>query len=153
MKSDAATPLEYLAELPEDRRRIVSTVRDVIRAHLAEGIVEGMVGGMISYHVPLEVFPGTANCHPLRGAALTNQKRHVSLYMLGISAKEGGPEWLRDEWAATGKRVDVGKSCMRFTRLEDIPRLVIGDAITKLDPDSLIADHLRAHVRRGGRKR
>jgi hypothetical protein len=133
------TPLEYLAALPEDRRRIVSTVRDVIRAHLADGLLEAMVGGAISYHVPIDEHV-TAGGAPLQAAAIVSLPDHVALHLPGTCARPDGSQWLRDEWTATGKVVDLDGCSMRFRRLEDIPRLVIGDAITQLEPARLIAD-------------
>jgi hypothetical protein len=145
MRSDAVTVDDYLAELPEDRRAALGAVREVVLENLPAGFEEVMQYGMISYVVPLERFPTTYNGQALAVASLANQKRHMALYLLGIYGDEGAAAWLQDTWAATGKKLDMGKSCLRFRRLDDLALDLVGAAIARTSVDELIAQHDRAH--------
>lgn len=138
MKSNAATVEDYLAELDEDRRESIEEVRDVILANLPDGIVETMNWGMISYEVPLERFADTYNGQPLMFAALASQKRHMAVYLSAIYADPDLDEWFRSTYAGTGKRMDIGKSCVRFRTLDDLPLELIGEAIATVDADAFI---------------
>lgn len=145
-QSDATTVEAYLAELPDDRRAAIAAVRDVIVEHLPEGFVEGMQYGMISYYLPLERYPDTYNEQPLAIAALANQKRYMSLYLMGIYGNEDDAWWFREKWTLSGKRLDMGKSCVRFRKLDDVPLDVVGAAIERTSPQALIADYERARA-------
>ena len=136
--STAATPEEYLAGLPADRREIVATVRDVVRANLPTGFVEGMSHGMIAWYVPLERFADTYNGEPLGLAALASQKGHVALYLNDVYSDRSAEAWFRDRWMATGKKLDMGKSCVRFRRLDDVPLEVVGEVIRRTDMNAYI---------------
>ena len=144
MQSDADSVQAYLAELPEDRREIVEAVRAVILEHLPTGFEEGMQYGMIGYYVPLERYPVTYNGQPLGVAALASQKRHLSLYLMGIYGDDGESSWFRERWAETGKKLDMGKSCVRFRRLDDLALDVVGDAIARTSVDDFIAVYERS---------
>ena len=143
MRSDAPTVEAYLDELPGDRREAIAAVRSVILEHLPEGFEEGMQYGMIGYHVPLDRFPDTYNGEPLSLAGLASQKRHMALYMMGVYGSDDA--WFRERWEATGHKLDMGKSCVRFRALGDVPLDVIGEAIARVSVDDLIAAHERAH--------
>ena len=145
MKSAAVTVDAYLAGLPDDRREAIAAVREVVLHHLPEGFEEVMQYGMISYVVPLERFPDTYNGSALTVASLADQKRHMALYLMGVYGEEGAQDWLRDRWATTGKKLDMGKSCLRFKRLDDLALDVVGEAIARTSVDDLIAVHERAH--------
>lgn len=145
MRSDAADVDEYVDGLPDDRRHALSTVRQVVLDNLPAGYEEVMQYGMISYVVPLERFPRTYNGQPLALASLANQKRHMALYLMGIYGDEGSHAWLRQQWGATGKRLDMGKSCLRFRRLDDLALDLVGAAIARTSVDDLIDQHQRAH--------
>ncbi|MEJ2481832.1 MAG: DUF1801 domain-containing protein, partial [Gemmatimonadota bacterium] len=132
MRSEAKTVEEYLAELPEDRREAISTVRNVILEHLPEGYEESMNWGMIAYEVPLSVYPDTYNGQPLSYAALASQKNHMAVYLSGIYTDEEARTKFERDYRTTGKRFDVGKSCVRFRKLEDLPLPVIAEAIAYL---------------------
>jgi Domain of unknown function (DU1801) len=121
MRSDAATVEEYLEELPPDRREAIVAVRDIVNAHLPDGFEEGMQFGMISWHVPVARYPDTYNGQGLGIAALASQKNHVALYLMGIYSDEDDAAWFKQEWRATGQRLDMGKSCVRFRHQDDIP--------------------------------
>ena len=139
MQSDATTVEQYLADLPIERRETVEGVRRVILAKLPDGFVEGMQYGMVGYYVPLERYPDTYNGQPLGIASLANQKRYVSLYLMGIYANDFDARWFKEAWQATGKRLDMGKSCVRFKRLDDVPLDVVGAAIARTTVDDFIA--------------
>ncbi len=129
MHSDAMTVEGYLASLPEDRRAALSAVRDVILANLAEGFEEAINWGMITYQVPLSTYPKTYNGQPLMYAALASQKNHMAVYLTGIYMSEEARADFEEQYRATGKRMDAGKSCVRFRALEDLPLDLIGDCI------------------------
>lgn len=137
--SDAATPDEYIASLPPDRREALRTVRDVVRRNLPAGFEEGMHYGMIGWYVPLERFPNTYNGRPLGLAALASQKNYMSLYLNTVYGDPTTEAWFKERYAASGKRLDMGKSCVRFRRLEDLPLDVIGDTIARVDLDAFLA--------------
>ncbi|HET6949361.1 MAG TPA: DUF1801 domain-containing protein [Acidimicrobiales bacterium] len=144
MRSDAVTIEGYLAELPEDRREALSAVRQVVLDHLPAGFEEVMQFGMISYVVPLERYPDTYNGQPLTVASLANQKRHMAIYLVGVYGDESSQRWLRESWEATGKKLDMGKSCVRFRQLDDLALDVVGEAIARIPLDVFIAHHERA---------
>jgi len=131
MRSDAVTVEEYLASLPEDRREAISAVRSLILERLPDGYEEEMRWGMISYEVPLAIQPDTYNGKPLMYAALASQKRHMAVYLSGVYADQAAREDFEQAYRATGKRMDMGKSCVRFRRLDDLPLEVIGEAIAR----------------------
>ncbi|MEZ5175656.1 MAG: DUF1801 domain-containing protein [Acidimicrobiia bacterium] len=132
MQSEATTVEQYLAELSDDRRDAIEAVRSVILAKLPNGYVESMNWGMISYEVPLEVYPDTYNGRPLMYAALASQKNHMAVYLSGVYIDEDTRDAFRDAYVATGKRLDMGKSCVRFRHLADLPLDLIGEAIASM---------------------
>lgn len=154
MQSKAATVEQYLAELPADRREAVSTVRDVIRKNLDKGFQEGMGYGMIGYSVPHSIFPAGYHCdpkQPLPFAALASQKQHMSLYIMFIytGCEEGAEsdlvKWFKDAWAKSGKKkLDMGKACIRFKTLDDIPLDIIGEAIKRMPLKKFVAGYEQA---------
>jgi hypothetical protein len=146
MRSDAPTVDAYLADLPEERRGPIASLRSVVLEHLPEGFEEGMQYGMIGYYVPLERLPDTYNGEPLSVAALASQKRHMALYMMGIYGSDDA--WFRERWEATGHKLNMGKSCVTFRRLDDVPLDVVAEAIARVSVDDLIAAHEQAHPQR-----
>ena len=141
MQSDATTVRAYLDSLPDDRRAALAKVRTVIRRNLPTGIVEAMNWGMITYEVPLRTYPDTYNGQPLAYAALASQKNHMSVYLLGIYGDDTLRQRFEDAYRASGKRMDIGKSCVRFKRLDDLPLDVIGDAVGALTLEQFLALH------------
>lgn len=137
-KSNAATVQEYLDELPEDRRAVVSQVREVILRHLPEGYRESMNWGMISYEVPPERYPRTYNGQPLGYLALAAQKNYFALYLTGACQDSEQEARLREEFSRAGKRFDKGKSCLRFRALEELPLDVIGRVVAATTPEEFI---------------
>ena len=148
MQSDAGTVDEYLASLPEDRRPAIETVRRVVLENLPDGFEEQMQYGMISWVVPLARYPETYNGQALAVASLANQKRYMSLYLVGVYGDEGSQDWLRERWAETGLRLDMGKSCLRFRSLDDLALDVVGEAVARCPVDDFLAAYERS---RGGR--
>ena len=145
--SNAATTEEYLESLPEERRAVMATVRDVVRRNLPEGYSESMGWGMMCWGIPLSRYPDTYNGQPLGYVALAAQKNYYSLYLMGIYADPQGGAWLEEEFAKAGKKLDMGKSCVRFRKLEDLPLEVIGEAVAKVSPEKYIAFYEQSHPR------
>jgi hypothetical protein len=139
MQSNVQTVAEYLASLPEDRRHAIAAVRDVIRQNLPEGYEEGMQFGMIGYCIPLSRFPKTYNGQPLSYVALANQKNYMSVYLMAVYGHAETERWFRDAYSASGKKLEMGKSCVRFKKLEDLPLDVIGQAVARVSVDKYIA--------------
>lgn len=144
VRSTAPTVDAYLAELPEDRRAVVARVRDVIRSRLPAGYEEAMNWGMISYEVPLSRYPDTYNRQPLSYVALAAQKNGYSLYLNCVYQDPALLARLRQGFAASGKRLDMGKSCVRFKRVDDLPLDVVGDMVAAVPPDAFIARYEQA---------
>ena len=135
MPSKAKTVAEYLASLPADRREAIAAVRTTILANLDRGFEEGMSYGMIGYHVPHAVFPAGYHCdpkQPLPYAGLASQSGHMSLYLMGVYFDPADAKWLADAWKKAGKKLDMGKSCIRFKKLADVPLDVVGAAIRRM---------------------
>lgn len=148
VSSDARTPEEYIEQLPAERREAIRTVADVVRRNLPDGYEEGMQYGMIGWYVPLDRLPDTYNGQPLGYVALASQKNYISLYLNNVYGDAGTERWFRDAYAATGRRLDMGRSCVRFRRVEDLPLDVIGQAVARTPVDAFIRRY-RA-VRSGG---
>jgi uncharacterized protein DUF1801 len=148
VRSEATTPEQYLAELPPERRDLVETIRRTIIDHLPDGYEETVTFGMLGYVVPLEVFPDTYNGEPVGAVALANQQKYVAVYLMGIYGDDAERTWFVDAWKATGKKLDMGKSCVRFRKLDDVALDVLGEAVARVPPDQIIAAHDRAHGQR-----
>jgi hypothetical protein len=146
----ATTPDAYIASLPEDRRKAVATVRDVINRNLPPGYEEGMQYGMIGWYIPLERYPDTYNGQPLGLAGLASQKNHISLYLNTVYGSPDEEAWFKERYQASGKKLDMGKSCVRFRRLEDVPLDVVGETIARADLERTLAQYeqVRASMRR-----
>jgi Domain of unknown function (DU1801) len=145
-KSEAATVEEYLGELPEDRREVVSRVREVILRNLPRGYRESMNWGMITYEVPLEKYPDTYNGQPLGYAALAAQKNYIALYLCAYQDSTREAE-LKEGFREAGKKLDMGKSCIRFRSLEDLPLDVIGRAVASTPPEKFIEEYEQSRQR------
>ncbi len=140
---------EYLSSLPADRRAAISAVRDVVNANLPAGYEEALQYGMISWIIPLSVKPDTYNKQPLAIASLASQKSHMALYLLGVYGNAQIETWFRTAFIAAGKKLDMGKSCVRFKSLDALPLPVIGKVMTKVPVAALIAAHDAAHSKAG----
>ena len=139
VSSGAETPDEYIAALPADRRAAMEAVHRVVRDNLPAGYEEGMTFGMIGWYVPLDRLPDTYNGRPLGLAALASQKNHLSLYLNSVYGDPQTDAWFRERYAASGKKLDMGKSCLRFRRVDDVPLDVIGETIARADLNSFVA--------------
>ncbi len=136
--SNAETVEQYLSELPDDRRAAIAEVREEILANLNEGFVEEMRWGMITYEVPLETYPDTYNKKPLMFASLASQKNHMAVYLTTIYADEEKKQWFEECYKATGKKLDMGKSCVRFKKIEQLPVELVGEVIKQTTVEKFI---------------
>lgn len=144
MISQASTVDEYLAELPADRRVAIQAVRKVILKKLRKGFQEGMQYGMIGYFVPHRLYPAGYHCdpqQPLPFAALASQKNYMSVYLMCLYADSKEEQEFRQRWAETGKKLDMGKCCVRFKKLEDLPLDIIGETIARIS----VKDHIAVY--------
>ena len=143
MQSTAATPEEYIASLPEDRQEAILKLREVILENLPAGFSEEMQYGMMSYVVPHSLYPAGYHCDPkiaLPFLGMASQKNFVALYHMGIYADEELLNWFTSEYPKhSKKKLDMGKSCIRFKKTEDIPYQLIGELAAKMTPEQWIA--------------
>ncbi len=142
MQSKAKTVNQYLAELPADRRKVMKAVRAVVLKNLPKGYAEGMQCGMIGYFIPHSIYPPGYHCdpkQPLPFAGLASQKNHMAIYLMCVYSDPELEDWFREAWAKTGKKLDMGKSCVRFKKLDDVALEVIGQAIRKVPVKKFIA--------------
>ena len=137
--SAAKTPAEYLASLPPDRRAAIAAVRDVVNRHMPKGYQEAMNWGAITWEVPLSRFPKTPNGQPLCYVSLASHKNFCTLYLMGAYASSKQFAALKQAFAKAGKKFDMGKSCLHFTRAEDLELQAIGDVIASYSLDQWIA--------------
>ncbi len=146
MKSEAATPAAYIASLPADRRTAMTEVRRVVRARVPKGLAEVMSFGMIAWVVPLATYPDTYNGQPLMYAALASQKNYMSLYLMCIYSGGDREATFRARWRG-GKKLNMGKSCVRFGAADDLDLPLIGESLEAHTVESFVA--LARSVRRG----
>ncbi len=135
MQSKASTPAQYLAELPADRRADIAAVRKVILANLDRDYEEGMQYGMIGYYVPHRIFPAGYHCdprQPLPFAALASQRNYMSLYLMPLYGDPALLAWFKKAWAATGRKIEMGKSCIRFRSVDELALDIIGEMIRRV---------------------
>ncbi|MEZ5965538.1 MAG: DUF1801 domain-containing protein [Planctomycetota bacterium] len=158
MRSDAARIETYLDSLPTDRRDALETLRAVFRANLDPVFEEGMQYGMIGYYVPLAVYPDGYHCdprQPLPFAGLASQKNHIGVYLFCLYTDPEEQARFEEAWKKTGKKLDMGKSCIRFKRIEDAALDVLGRTIKRMTAKKFIAVYeasLGAHRRRTASK-
>jgi hypothetical protein len=146
MQSKAKTVPAYLKELPADRREAVEAVRKVILANLDEGFVEQMSYGGICYCVPHSIYPAGYHCDPKQAlpyAGIGSQKNHIGIYLFCLYNDVGDLATFQREWRATGKKLDMGKACIRFRKIEDVPLEVVGRAIKRATLKGFLAHYER----------
>ena len=143
--SRAKTVREYLDELPAERKKVVSKVRSVVRKHLPRGYRETVSYGMIAYGIPLSHYPDTYNGQPLCYAAIAAQKNHFAIYLLAGYTSSRARALLEEGFRKAGKKLDMGQSCIRFRKLEDIPLATIGRAVASMTPAQYIKLYERYH--------
>ena len=145
VSSAAKTVDEYLAQLPDDRRAVVAELRKQIRKHLPKGYEEAVNWGMLCYQIPLEKYPDTYNGKPLGYVALASQKNYCALYLMTPYMDPATGEELKEAFAKAGKKMDMGKSCLRFRTLDDLPLPAIAKVIAATPPAKYIAMHEAVH--------
>lgn len=138
MKSAASTVEEYLVALPDERADVVREVRQLVLDHLPDGIVESMNFGMIAYEIPLDRYADTYNGQPLMYAALAANKNNFALHLHGVDASDTVAKALRDAYESAGMKLDMGKSCVRFKRVDQLAVDAIADAIESVGVDDYI---------------
>lgn len=139
--STANTVDAYLAELAPERREVATRLRALIRKHLPKGYAESMTWGMPTYEVPLARYPKTYNKKPLAYVGFAVQKNNYSLYLMCAADNGAQEKTLRAAAAAMGEKLDMGKACIRFKRLEQLPLEAIGEVIASMSVDAYIAHH------------
>jgi hypothetical protein len=142
MKSSAKTVDAYLKSLPAERQAAIGAVRKVILDNLQPGFEECMQYGMIGYVVPHSLYPAGYHCdprQPLTYASLGSQKNHMALYLMCVYGHNETRKWFEKAYAASGKKLDMGKACVRFKKAEDLPLEVIGQAIGRVSVKNYIA--------------
>ena len=153
MQSKATTVEAYLKELPPDRREAIEAVRKVFLDNIDQDIEEGIHYGMISYFIPHRVFPAGYHCDPrmpVGYGGIASQKQHMSLYLMSVygDGAAGGPEnehgrWFKQAWLKTGKKLDMGKCCVRFKRIEDVALDVLAESIRRVPSKVYLASYVR----------
>lgn len=141
MAEKPSTAEEYLETLPPERRAELAAVREVVLRHLPEGYEETVNWGMITYELPLARYPGTYNKQPLMYAALAAQKNHLALYLNSVYQSPERARALEKGFADAGKRLDMGKSCVRFKKADSLALDAIGDAVAGAPPEQFIAEY------------
>ena len=148
MQSDATTVDGYLASLPTGQKEVIASVREFVLAHIPSGIEENMRWGMITYEVPIKRNPSTYNRQPLMFAALAAQKHHCSLYLTAAYLSEENTNLIVEGFAKVGKKLNMGKSCIRFKQVDDLDLSVIGTILSSYTVDSFLEASRKAHILR-----
>lgn len=146
MKSKAKNVEHYLDSLPEDRRKGIEAVCKVIRKNLDKNYEESMLWGMIGYAVPHRVWPLGYHCDPkkpLMMAALANQKNNMTVYLMSVYGNKTEREWFQRAWAKTGKKLNMGGCCIRFTKVADAALDVIGEAIRRTPAKGYVENYVK----------
>ena len=142
MQSTAATVDEFLAKLPDDRRAVMTELRKAIKKNIPKGFQEGMGYGMAGWVVPHSMYPDGYHCdpkQPLPFMGLASQKNHIAVYHMGVYSSGELLEWFRAEWPKhSPKKLDMGKSCIRFKKPEDVPVALICELASKITPQQWI---------------
>ncbi len=155
MATAVKTVEEYLESLPEDRRAALSAVREVILKNLGEGYEEGIQYGMIAYYVPHSVYPKGYHCNPKEPVpylCLGSQKTHMVIHALCIYRGPSPHDWLEEGCKAPGKKPDMGKGCVRFKKLQDVPLEVVGELVARTPLSRYLAAYEAAIARPPGNR-
>lgn len=143
MQSKAVTPEKYLAELPEDRQSPMDKLHKIIKKNLPKGFSIGMGYGMIGYSVPHSIYPEGYHCdpkQPLPFMCLASQKNYISVYHMGVYGDNDLGKWFTKEYEKLGiGKLDMGKCCIRFKKMDSIPYKLIGELASKMTPQQWIA--------------
>lgn len=151
MKSGAQTVDDYLAELDDDRRGVMTALVDAIDAHLPEGFEKSMYSGMPNWVVPLETYPDGYHCTPdtpLPFLAIASQKQYISIYHMAVYADPGLLDWFVAEYEKldTGRKLNMGKSCIRFRKPEHVPIDLIARLCEKVTPQQWIEHYEKSRA-------
>ena len=142
MQSTAKTPAEYVDSLPDERKSVIENIRKTVLDNLPEGFEETMGYGMLGYVVPHSIYPSGYHCDPktpLPFISVASQKNFIAFYHMGIYADEKLLKWFQEEFLKySKKKLDMGKSCIRFKKAEDIPYELIGELANKMSPQDWI---------------
>lgn len=144
MTSNAKTIAEYLEELPEDRRETIAVLRRTIVDSLQPGFEEGMQYGAIGYYVPHSIYPAGYHCdpkQPLPFAGIGNQKNHIGIYLFCVYTNEEVQKWFIESWKSSGKKLDMGKSCVRVKNLDAVPLDVVAELFKRISVDDFVASY------------
>lgn len=147
VKSKATTVEEYISELPEERTSDIKAVRNLITDNLPKGYVETMQYGMITYVIPIDRYPNTYNGLPLGYISLASQKNYMALYLMNVYSNKEIESNFKNRYIASGKKIDMGKSCVRFKKLEDLPLDLIGETIAMTSVDDFISVYEKSRNR------
>lgn len=142
MQSTAKTVEEYLDTVPEDRKSVMKALRETILEHLPEGFAETMTYGMITYVIPHSLYPQGYHCDPKQAlpfVSIASQKNHIAVYHMGLYGDQALLLWFEKRWKQiSSKKLDMGKSCIRFKKPEEIPLVLIAELMTKISPQEWI---------------
>ena len=156
MQSKAKTVDEYIDELPEDRKAAMTKLRKVIKKNIPKGFLECMNYGMAGYVVPHSKYPAGYHCDPklpLPFLGFASQKNFIAVYHMGIYADPKLLKWFTEAHAkASSKKLDMGKSCLRYKKPDDIPYDLIGELVSKITPDQWIETYETKFVNSKERK-
>lgn len=141
VQSKAETVDQYLSELPTKRREDITVLRKIILKNLPDGFIETMQYGMISYIIPFDHYPKTYNHQPLAIVSLASQKNYMSLYLMNIYSDKKKEYWFKEEYKKSGKKLDMGKSCLRFKKIEDLPLELIAKVINQTSVKDFIEQY------------
>ncbi len=152
MQSKATTVEQYIAELPEDRKNIISEIRKVFKKNLPKGFEEGMSYGMIGFYVPHKLYPNGYHCNPklpLPFINVASQKNHIAIYHMGIYASKDLLKWFEGEWPKhSTKKLDMGKSCLKYKKADEVPLKLIAELATKVTPQQWIETYEKAFIKK-----
>jgi len=151
MQSTATTPGQYIDELPEDRKAIISAIRNAIKDNLPKGFEEVIGYGMLGYVVPHSIYPAGYHCNPkfpLPFINIASQKNHISIHHMGLYASKPLLDWFLAEWDKhSTKKLDMGKGCVRFKKAEDVPLKLIEELAKKMTPQQWVEQYEKAFTR------
>ena len=147
VKSKASTVEEYISELPEERINDIKAVRILIIENLPKGYVETMQYGMITYVIPIDRYPNTYNGLPLGYISLASQKNYMALYLMNVYSNKEIESNFKNRYIASGNKLDMGKSCVRFKKLKDLPLDLIGETIAMTSVDDFISVYEKSRNR------
>ncbi len=155
MAAKTLTAKQYIDSLPEDRRAAIRAVRAAVNKGLAKGYKEGVQYAAIGWYVPHSIYPDGYHCDPTQGvpfAGLASQKNYMGLYLMCVYGDEKHRAWFQKAWAKSGKKLSMGKSCVRFKNVDDVPLDVVTEAVRRVPVDAFLA-HYEAAIPQSARKK